>query len=150
MWLENVPVTVAGGEEFLTGNAAAVLREIASLLKQLARSGEGGCIDLASLPFTSADRSWLQDKLGKGEVDVSIRAGGPTTIVETGTPGVWWITHRNEQDAKSGEFIEVTLVPDLIATHPDDVLSGLERLLQKSDIGSEEPPRTSAGSDILS
>lgn len=131
MWLEDIPVNVSGADEFLTGNAAAVLREIASLLEQLAQTGEGGCIDLASLPFTSADRTWLRDKLGKGEVEVSISAGGPSTIVETGTPGVWWITHRNEQNAKSGEFIEVTLVPELVATHPADVLSGLESLNKK-------------------
>jgi hydrogenase-1 operon protein HyaF len=128
MWLKDIPVSVSGGEEFLTGNAAAVLREIASLLEQLGQNRQGGCIDLASLPFTSADRTWLQEKLGKGEVEVNINAGGPTAIVETGTPGVWWITHRNEQNAKSGEFIEVTLVPELIATHPDDVLLGLESL----------------------
>ena len=131
MWLEDIAVSVSGGEEFLTGNAAAVLREIGSLLEQLAQNGDGGCIDLASLPFSSADRTWLQEKLGKGEVEVSINAGGPTTIVETGTPGVWWITHRNEQNAKSGEFIEVTLVPELVATHPDDVLLGLDSLNKK-------------------
>ncbi len=131
MWLEDIPVSVSGGEEFLTGNAAAVLREIGSLLEQLAQNGDGGCIDLASLPFSSADRTWLREKLGKGEVEVSINAGGPTTIMETGTPGVWWITHRNEQNAKSGEFIEVTLVPELVATHPDDVLLGLDSLNKK-------------------
>jgi hydrogenase-1 operon protein HyaF len=131
MWLEDIPVNVSGGDEFLTGNAAAVLREIASLLEQLAQSGEAGCIDLASLPFTSADRTWLREKLGKGEVEVSINAGGATTIMETGTSGVWWVTHRNEQDVKSGEFIEVTLVPELVAAHPDDVLSGLDSLNKK-------------------
>lgn len=131
MWIEDIPVNVTGGEEFLTGNAAAVLREIASLLQQLSQNGEGGCIDLASLPFSSADRTWLQERLGKGEVEVRISAGGPTSILETGTPGVWWITHRNEQGAKSGEFIEVTLVPELVATHPDDILSGLESLNRK-------------------
>ena len=131
MWLEDISVNVSGGDGLLTGNAAAVLREIASLVEQLARNGEGGCIDLASLPFTSADRTWLQDKLGKGEVEVSINAGGPTTIMETGASGVWWITHRNEQNAKSGEFIEVALVPDLVATHPDDVLLGLDSLNKK-------------------
>ena len=131
MWLENIPVSVPGADEFLTGNAAAVLREIASLMEQLAHNGEGGCIDLASLPFSGADRTWLQDKLGKGEVEITINAGGPTSIVETGTPGVWWITHRNEQNAKSGEFIEVTLVPELVGTHPDDVLSGLDSLNKK-------------------
>jgi hydrogenase-1 operon protein HyaF len=129
--IEDIHVAVAGGQGFLTGNAAAVLREIAGLLEQLTQSGEGGCIDLASLPFSSADRTWLQEQLGKGEVEVSISAGGPTTIVETGTPGVWWITHRNEQNAKSGEFIEVTLVPELITTHPDDVLLGLASLNSK-------------------
>ena len=128
MWLEDIPVKLASAENIQTGNALPVLKEIMTLLEQLEETGEGGSIDLASLPFSTADRQWLKDTLGEGAVNINIDAGGPTTIVETATPGVWWVVHRNEQHAQVGEFIEVTLVPEMIPTHPDDVSSGVKRL----------------------
>lgn len=131
MLLENIPVTVARADDFLTGNAEPVLKEIASLLETLDATGQGGSIDLSSLPFSAADRRWLKEALGEGSVTVNIDAGGPTTIVETATPGVWWIVHHNENNAQVGEFIEVTLVPELIPTHPNDVASGVKRLTDR-------------------
>jgi hydrogenase-1 operon protein HyaF len=131
MWFEDIPMTVANGNDTLTGNALPLLQEIVTLLERLEETGESGSIDLASLPFSSADRQWLQDALGEGAVKININAGGPTTIVETATPGVWWVVHCNERSAQVGEFIEVTLVPDMIPTHPDDVSSGVRRLEEK-------------------
>jgi HupH hydrogenase expression protein, C-terminal conserved region len=118
----------AGLNDALTGNAEALLREILSMLVALGATGEDGSIDLASLPLSGADKQWLKDSLGEGAVRIDINASGPTTVVETATPGVWWVTHHNEQDAQVGEFIEVTLIPDIVPTHPDDVSSGVKRL----------------------
>jgi hydrogenase-1 operon protein HyaF len=131
MWLEQTPSAPANSNEALTGNAEAMLREILNLLEQLDETGEGGSIDLASLPISAADKQWLQNALGEGVVNINIHAGGPTTIVETATPGVWWVIHFNEQNVQVGEFIEVTLIPELVPTHPDDVSSGVKRLEDK-------------------
>lgn len=126
MALDDIPVRSEEGE--LSGSAPAVLREIASLLELLVRTGDGGTIDLSSLPLTPADRRWLLDRLGKGEVEISLAIGGLSRIVETGYPGVWWVEHHNEQDAVTGEFIEVSYAPELVYAHPDDAEDGLESL----------------------
>lgn len=128
MWLEDISSNAANCSDALTGNAPPVLKEITALLEQLNKTGEGGCIDLASLPFSSADRKWLIDALGEGPVKININAGGPTTIVETASPGVWWVVHHNEQNTQTGEFIEVSLVPEIVPSHPDDVYSGIKKL----------------------
>ena len=128
MGIEDIPVTVETGAADLTGNAQALLGEIAALLQQLLATGEGGAIDLASLPLSPADRAWLEQHLGHGEVEIRLVAAGLSTFNETAHPGVWWVSHHNEAGVRVSELIEVARIPELAIAHPDDVKSGLERL----------------------
>ncbi|HEX8978337.1 MAG TPA: hydrogenase expression/formation C-terminal domain-containing protein [Parasulfuritortus sp.] len=124
--LADIPVVMDDGG--LTGSAPAVLREVAALLETLCRTGETASIDLRGLPLSLADRRWLLERLGKGEVDIALDIGGGSRIAETAYPGVWWVTHDNEQGVQVGEFIEVSYVPELLAPHPEDVENGLDSL----------------------
>jgi hydrogenase-1 operon protein HyaF len=127
----NSPPAVSG----LSGNAPPLLREISELLRRLLETGESAAIDLSALPLTPPDLDWLRDKLGEGEIAVTLQASGESTLNETACPGVWWVTHRNEQGAVTSQFIEVTLVPELVKAHPQDVEIGREHLeLLISDI----------------
>jgi len=128
MSLEPIPVVMDGPGDGLTGQAAAVLREIATLLERLATRGEEGSLDLKSLPLSPADRSWLRQRLGQGEVSISLAAGGTSRIEETGLPGVWWVEHRDEAGNPIGEFVEVARVPAIVPAHPDDISAGLDRI----------------------
>lgn len=128
MGLERIPVVTEPADTGLTGNAAAVLREIAALLKRLADSGEGGAVDLTALPLTAADRDWLAAELGRGEVEITLRAGGGSTLQESAYPGVWWVRHHNEAGALVCELIEVCHIPEIVPAHPADIKSGLDRL----------------------
>ncbi len=128
MGLEHFPVMAVPADAGLTGNAAAVLREIAALLARLTASGEGGAIDLSALPLTPADRDWLAAQLGCGEVEIALRAGGESILQETAYPGVWWVRHHNEAGTLVSELIEVCHIPEIVPAHPADIQSGLERL----------------------
>ncbi|MBU2641968.1 MAG: hydrogenase expression/formation protein [Gammaproteobacteria bacterium] len=112
----------------LTGNAPPLLHEISELLRHLLATGETAAIDLSALPLTPPDLDWLHDKLGKGEIAVILQASGESTLNETACPGVWWVTHHNEQGAVTSQFIEVAFVPELVKAHPQDVASGQEYL----------------------
>jgi hydrogenase-1 operon protein HyaF len=109
-------------------NAHAVLREIESLLEQLVATGESGVIDLKGLPMSPADFEVLAGVLGSGEVSATIDAGGESSVRETAFHGVWWVTHRNEDGNVAAEFIEVTRVPEILASQPEDMEAGLMRL----------------------
>jgi hydrogenase-1 operon protein HyaF len=126
MALPDIPVVAEGVG--LTGNAPAVLGEIETLLDSLLRTGEGGAVDIRGLPMSAADRRWLQDQLGQGEVEILMDIGGRSRVLETAFPGVWWLEHRDEGGNLVSEFIQVAYVPELISAHPDDVESGLELL----------------------
>lgn len=128
MGLEDIPVRVESAAAGLTGNAQALLGEIAALLQRMLATGEGGAIDLASLPLTPVDRDWLEQCLGRGEVEIRLMAGGLSTFNETACPGVWWVTHHNEAGVRISELIEVAPIPELVVAHPDDVQMGSARL----------------------
>jgi hydrogenase-1 operon protein HyaF len=138
MSLDAIPIhviTPPPGEPGLTGNAPPLLRELAEQVKRLLASGEASAIDLSALPLTPADLDWLHDKLGDGEIAVTLQASGESTLNETACPGIWWVTHHNEQGAVTSQFIEVAFVPELVKAHPADVAIGRETLeLMISDL----------------
>jgi hydrogenase-1 operon protein HyaF len=129
MSLDAIPIhIVPSAEPGLTGNAPPLLRELAEQVKRLLATGESSAIDLSALPLTPADLDWLQEKLGIGEISVTLQANGESTLNETACPGIWWVTHHNEQGAVTSQFIEVAFVPELVKAHPQDVQMGQETL----------------------
>jgi hydrogenase-1 operon protein HyaF len=131
MSLDAIPIhviTPPSGEPGLTGNAPPLLRELAEQAKRLLETGESSAIDLSALPLTPTDLDWLREKLGAGEIAVTLQASGESTLNETACPGIWWVTHRNEQGAVTSQFIEVAFVPELVKAHPLDVALGQENL----------------------
>jgi hydrogenase-1 operon protein HyaF len=106
----------------------ALLREIEALLAELVASGRNGRIDLRSLPLLPGDDARLAALLGEGEVDAALEVTGDTRVRETGVAGVWWVTHANADGETVAEFIEVTLVPEILKTHPQDARVGLTQL----------------------
>ena len=138
MSLDAIPIHVINApsiEAGLTGNAPPLLRELAEQVKHLLATGEHSAIDLSALPLTPADLDWLREKLGTGEISVTLQANGESTLNETACPGIWWVTHHNEQGAVTSQFIEVAWVPELVKAHPQDVQIGYEYLeLMLSDL----------------
>jgi len=131
MSLDAIPIHVINAppaESGLTGNAPPLLRELLEQVKRLLESGESSAIDLSALPLTPADLDWLREKLGEGEIAVTLQATGESTLNETACPGVWWVTHHNEQGVVTSQFIEVAFVPELVKAHPQDVALGQEYL----------------------
>lgn len=128
MTLEVIPIHAVPAEAGLSGNAPPLLGELAEQVRRLLATGEPSTIDLSALPLTPADIDWLHNTLGVGEIAVTLRANGVSTLDETACPGVWWVTHRNEKDGVTAQFIEVAFVPELVKAHPLDVEIGLEYL----------------------
>lgn len=131
MSLDAIPIHIVNAvapEPGLTGNAPPLLRELHEMVRCLLETGEPSSIDLSALPLTPADLDWLREKLGAGEIAVTLQANGESTLDETACPGVWWVTHRNEQGAVTAQFLEVAYVPELVKADPQDVQIGQEYL----------------------
>lgn len=127
--IDHIPISVLSPDEMLTGQAEAVLTEIAGMLKCLLDEGVEDSIDLRSLALSGADREWLDRQLGRGEVEIMMEAGGRSVLTETAYPGVWKVVHRDSQDRVVAELIEVTFVPAIISPDTGDVKKGYKSLL---------------------
>lgn len=107
------------------------MTEMVSKLAALISKGQTDIIDLRHEPLTLNDIGELKALLGQGEIDVTLKSLGSSRVYETAVPGIWWISHFNEQGDVTSEFIEITLCPDLIKTFPDDLHSAVARLQEK-------------------
>lgn len=127
--LESISIHIASADEMLSGQAEAVLVEIAELLGRLLAQGEENSIDIRGLPLTRADRAWLEAQLGRGEVEIVMEAGGTSRLLETAYPGVWIVTHRDPTGRVVAELIEIAQVPAILKPDLSDVEKGYKSLL---------------------
>jgi hydrogenase-1 operon protein HyaF len=123
--VEVVAATDANGH---TGQLLAILSELKSMLIELQQTGKPNSIDLRSLPMFPGDYDRLKLVLGEGEVSARISTLGDSLIQETTIPGIWWVTHFNTDDETIAEFIEVTLLPDLLKTQTEDLAQADQQL----------------------
>jgi hydrogenase-1 operon protein HyaF len=123
-----IPIHAQTGETYSIGNIRALLAEIVTCLEKLDHNNETGMIALSSLPFAPGEYEQLRLTLGRGEVSVRIDAIGPSEIFETQYPGVWWVTHYNVEGDIVADMLEITTIPEIIKSQPEDVHAGLERL----------------------
>ena len=101
----------------------------------LARNGGDARIDLRSPPLDPADRTALEDALGRGAVSARIDAEVTTYVRETHFPGVWWLSHHGPSGTPVAEFIEICAVPEILATPPEDIARGLAELRANMSAG---------------
>ena len=127
----STPEAIAIRAEIETGNVRPLLYEIRHALERLLNGEDGTVIDMRSLPLAPGEEKRIEEALGEGEVRAELIALGPTTIVETTYPGVWLVTHRNTENEVIGRLIEVTLIPSLLKSQPEDIRNGLGRLEQE-------------------
>jgi hydrogenase-1 operon protein HyaF len=128
MSLQDIAIRVESADTSSIGNIAALLAEISTMLEQLLSRGTGSMIDLKSLPLSPQEYEQLRFTLGQGEVSARLEAIGPSEIIETHYPGVWWLTHYNVEGDIIADMIEIASVPAILHSQPEDMQAGLERL----------------------
>jgi hydrogenase-1 operon protein HyaF len=131
-WSETPPAV--GG---LGGAIAAILSELATLLDGLLDAEVPGMIDLRSLPMSPLDRAQLLRVLGQGEVQATVNAEGLSMLRETGVSGVWWVEHFDPRGELIAELLEVTRVPQLLASASDEIAAGARTLRERITVPAQ-------------
>lgn len=126
--LQDIAIKVESSDTSSVGNIAALLAEIGTQLEQLIKQGTSSMIDLKSLPLSALEYEQLRFTLGQGEVTARLEAIGPSEIIETQYPGVWWLTHYNVEGDIIADMIEIATVPEILQSQPEDMQAGLMRL----------------------
>jgi len=116
-----------------TGNVMPLLHEIRHALQALLDDGQETVIDLRGIPMGPGEEARIEARLGRGEVQVHLSALGPSELVETRFPGVWLVTHCNNDGEVIGKFIEICLVPNLATAQQADIRAGLAELCAELD-----------------
>lgn len=114
--------------ESSTGNVTPLLYEIRHALTELAERGHAHIIDMKALPLTGGDLDAILTALGEGEVRAELGSLGRSEIRETSYPGVWLVTHFDEQGDVKARFIEITRMPAILESQASDIAEGLARL----------------------
>lgn len=128
MSLDGIAIKVEQADTHSVGNVRALLAEIATRLETLLNDGGTGMIDLRSLPFAPGEYEQLREALGRGEITARLEALGTSEILETRFPGVWWLTHCNADGDIVADVIEVTFLPEILKSQPEDMRDGLAHL----------------------
>lgn len=128
MQLQDAPPCSQESGEIFTHNVLPLLHEIRHAMAQLLETGEPSIIDLRSLPLAPGEEERIETTLGTGEIKAMLDALGPSEIRETRFPGVWLITHYNDDNQVTGKFIEVTYIPALLKSQDADIADGLQEL----------------------
>lgn len=115
----------------LGNGVSAILAELATLLEQLAESQTPAAIDLRSLPMSPQDRTELERVLGDGEVQATVKADGLSSMRETSVSGIWWVTHCNPLGEPIAELLEVTRVPEMLASAPEEIAAAARALRER-------------------
>jgi len=128
--LDDINVRVEG-ISWTTQNTFPLLHEIRHALADFLTDGQETTIDLQRLPMGPADEARLFEILGRGEVEAQLNALGNSLIRETGIPGVWLIEHFNADQQLVAKLIEVTAMPSILKSQPEDIRDGLVKLNER-------------------
>jgi len=128
--LENIDIKVETSPvELETGNLSPILHQIRHALEKLLTHQEASAIDLNAMPFAPGEKDKLKETLGEGEIKSQLNVLGRSEIYETQYAGVWWIEHYNSHDNVMGQLIEITWLPELLKSQPEDVEDALSELI---------------------
>lgn len=126
---QQIPVTVLNDSDAgpaVSEFVQAILQELMDMVIALVETGASNFLDLKSLPMGPGDLEQIREILGHGEVEATVTALGPTHIVETVIPGVWWVTHKNNNEEVISEFIEVTSLPEILLTQHEEMYNSVD------------------------
>jgi hydrogenase-1 operon protein HyaF len=111
-----------------TGNVTPLLHEIRHALARWLHDGTAHAIDLHGIPMGPGEEEQLLATLGEGEVSARLDALGTSEIVETTFPGVWLVTHYNDEQVAVGRYIEICHIPDILKSQAEDATTALRHL----------------------
>ena len=105
-----------------------LLNELLELLQRLIESDEPSHIDLLAMELGEADYALLRETLGEGEIMAQVSNFGRVSVIESGYPGVWWVTHMDDEGQVLSDFLEVSYCPEVLIAETEIVEDGFNAL----------------------
>ena len=109
-------------------NALPILTELESHRAGYATGDDAHVINLTLLPLTDEEVTFLDERLGRGPVDILSRAYGKCQIISTAAANVWWVRYYNSMGTLILNTIEVVDIPQVACAAPEDLSDSGRRL----------------------
>lgn len=109
-------------------NAMPILIELEAHLERFETDGAANVINLTLLPLSESDVEFLDNRLGRGPVDILSRAYGKCQVISTRTPNVWWVRYYNSMNTLILNTLEVVDVPLVVSAAAEDLADSRVRL----------------------
>jgi hydrogenase-1 operon protein HyaF len=120
----------ADGVDPELANALPILVELQSHHEQYARGGPLHSINLTLLPLSEPELEFIDQRLGRGPVDILSRAYGKCEVISTDAAGIWWVRYYNSMGVLILNTLEVVDVPGVVKAAPEDLADSAERLTE--------------------
>ncbi len=118
----------AGDARSEVANALPLLVELESRRALYAAEGTPHSLNLSLLPLSDAELGYLDDRLGRGPVEVLARAYGRCEVLSTLVPDVWWVRYYNSMGILMLNSLEVIDVPEVVRAAVEDLHDSAVRL----------------------
>lgn len=109
-------------------SAMPILVEVQASAEAYAANGTPHSINLSLLPLSESEIEFLDERLGRGAIDVLSRGYGKCQVISTAAPNVWWVRYYNSMGTPILNSIEVTAIPEIIVAADEDLRDSAERL----------------------
>jgi hydrogenase-1 operon protein HyaF len=109
-------------------NALPLLVELESRCALYTANGTPHSLNLSLLPLSEAELEYLDERLGRGPVDLLSRSYGKCQVISTRVPNVWWVRYYNSMGTPILNSIEVVDVPEVVKAAAEDLHDSAVRL----------------------
>ena len=123
-----VETDIADAEQAVAGNARSILVELQSAQATFATDGTTHSINLSLLPMSDEELEFLDQRLGRGPIDILSRAYGKCQVISTQAADTWWVRYYNGMGTLILNTIEVTRVPEVVIAAGEDLGDSAVRL----------------------
>jgi hydrogenase-1 operon protein HyaF len=120
--------TAADGVAAELANALPILVELQSQHEKYSAGGGPHSINLTLLPLSEPELEFIDQRLGRGPIDILSRAYGKCEVISTKTAGIWWVRYYNSMGVSILNTLEVVDVPGVVKAAPEDLADSAERL----------------------
>ena len=109
-------------------NALPILVELGEAVRRYGADGTEHSINFSLLPTTAEELTFIEDRLGRGPVNILSQAYGKCQVIGTATSNVWWVRYYNGMDKLILNSLEVTAVPGVVCAAEEDLRDSAARL----------------------
>jgi hydrogenase-1 operon protein HyaF len=120
--------TSSDGVDETLANALPILVELEARCEGYSNGDDAHSINMTLLPLSDEELEFLDQRLGRGPIDILSRAYGRCQIISTGTQDVWWVRHYNSMGILILNLLEVVDVPEVVGAAAEDLVDSANRL----------------------